>query len=301
MIMNNPFEMEGNWYKGSLHTHTTGSDGEKSPEELAEHYRSQGYDFLYITDHGKVTDTDGLGSDDFLVLPGAELGASGDEGKRGYHLVALGIREADGLSSAMDAQEVIDGIGEKGGVAVVAHPYWSALTIHDILRLTGYIGIEVYNTSCDYSIGKGHSHVYWDGLLSRGRCVWGVADDDVHWHFNDHRPLDACGGWVMVRAPELTEGSVLDALRNGHFYASNGPMIDEISVGPDSVIAHASDSKTIGFIADASRGESFTSPEGKMLSSAEFRPRGGEQYLRVECTDCDGRTAWSNPLWVEGS
>ena len=39
------------WYKGNLHTHTTRSDGRKSPEEVADLYREQGYDFLALTDH----------------------------------------------------------------------------------------------------------------------------------------------------------------------------------------------------------------------------------------------------------
>ncbi|NOZ20346.1 MAG: PHP domain-containing protein, partial [Planctomycetes bacterium] len=39
MILENPFGTEGKWYKGNLHTHTTGSDGEKSPAEIVAHYR----------------------------------------------------------------------------------------------------------------------------------------------------------------------------------------------------------------------------------------------------------------------
>ena len=42
---------EGTYKKGNLHTHTTWSDGMHTPKETAEHYRSQGYDFLALTDH----------------------------------------------------------------------------------------------------------------------------------------------------------------------------------------------------------------------------------------------------------
>ena len=42
---------EGTYKKGTLHTHTTWSDGMHTPKETAEHYRSQGYDFLALTDH----------------------------------------------------------------------------------------------------------------------------------------------------------------------------------------------------------------------------------------------------------
>lgn len=295
----NPFQIEGKWFKGNLHTHTTGSDGDRSPAQIVEHYRKQGYDFLYLTDHNKVTQPAGLSSDEFLVMPGAELSGTGDENRYGYHLVALNIWETDGITTAMDAQEVIDRVRAKGGEVVVAHPYWSVLTMQDLLRLERYIGIEVYNTSCYYSIAKGHSLVHWDALLTRGRKVWGVAADDVHWHFNDHRPNDACGGWVMVKAPALTEQNILNALRNGCFYASNGPAMDDITAGEATVRARVSESRSINFIADYARGESFTSLDGKPLTKAEFKLRGKEKYLRVECVRADGQAAWSNPLWVK--
>ena len=39
------------WYKGNLHTHTTDSDGLKSPDDVKRLYKSLGYDFLALTDH----------------------------------------------------------------------------------------------------------------------------------------------------------------------------------------------------------------------------------------------------------
>ena len=60
------------WYKGNLHTHTTVSDGKKSPEDTKALYRSLGYDFIALTDHFKY----GEGCEDdpsgLLVLSGAE-------------------------------------------------------------------------------------------------------------------------------------------------------------------------------------------------------------------------------------
>ncbi len=40
-----------------------------------------------------------------------------------------------------------------------------------------------------------------------------------------------------------------------------------------------------------------TGTEG--LTHAEFELRGGETYLRVECVDARGRTAWSNPAFAD--
>lgn len=61
------------WLKGNLHTHSTNSDGRLTPEELAEAYRTRGYDFLAITDHDVFKSYPELCSEKFLVLPGMEL------------------------------------------------------------------------------------------------------------------------------------------------------------------------------------------------------------------------------------
>ena len=42
---------EGNWYKGNLHTHSTNSDGRKTPEEIVQIYKDHGYQFLAFTEH----------------------------------------------------------------------------------------------------------------------------------------------------------------------------------------------------------------------------------------------------------
>jgi len=47
----NPYAGTGQWYKGNIHTHTTESDGELTPNKAALLYESKGYSFLGITDH----------------------------------------------------------------------------------------------------------------------------------------------------------------------------------------------------------------------------------------------------------
>ena len=37
----------------------------------------------------------------------------------------------------------------------------------------------------------------------------------------------------------------------------------------------------------------------KTISSAEYRLKGDEDYIRVQCTDKYGRTAWSNPFYED--
>ncbi len=64
--------------KGALHTHTTCSDGQLTPDELVDVYRGLGFQFVAITDHDHLLRPDYWeslphGDTDFLVFPGVEL------------------------------------------------------------------------------------------------------------------------------------------------------------------------------------------------------------------------------------
>jgi len=99
----NPFEAAGNWYKGNLHTHTTNSDGELSPDEVCRAYKKAGYDFLCITDHNRITKTDGV--EGLTLIPGAEMGT-------GYeHIVAVDLKEefnTENLSSQNSSPPLLE-------------------------------------------------------------------------------------------------------------------------------------------------------------------------------------------------
>jgi len=45
---------EVNWYRGNLHMHSYWSDGQAFPEEAIDYYRSRGYQFLCLSDHGAL-------------------------------------------------------------------------------------------------------------------------------------------------------------------------------------------------------------------------------------------------------
>ena len=291
------FLMEGKWYKGNLHTHTNNSDGVLPPAQMAEQYRAAGYDFLCITDHNKVTDVSGLSNTNFLVIPGVEYGVGSTSIGQPYHLVVVNLSQPLDYRGR-NAQQLIDLAKESGAEVIIAHPYWSALTINDMLALEGYIGIEVFNTSCHYSIAKGYSAIHWDNLLIRGILSFGFATDDAHWHFNEHRPNDACGAWIMVKSPSLTVKDLMQAIRKGNFYASNGPRIESIVVENDTMVVETSPAKVINFIADTYKGESFTAVDMELISHAEYKLRRQEKYVRIECIDEKGKIAWSNPIFM---
>ena len=51
--------VKAKWYKGNIHTHTTESDGDESPEHVAQWFDDHDYDFLVLSDHNVRTVIEG--------------------------------------------------------------------------------------------------------------------------------------------------------------------------------------------------------------------------------------------------
>lgn len=296
----NPFKVEGDWFKGNIHTHSVASDGTRTPEELVEMYLEAGYDFLSITDHGIVLDICGLDGKGLLLIPGGEMCIGKSEAGQFYHILAFGVKETmpfKDFDYDLDAQEVIDHINEVGGIPIIAHPYWSGLNHGDMIKICGYHGVEIYNTSCAYERNTGLSASHIDGLIAAGLEPFIYAVDDQHAAGRAQVPIDACGAWISVKAESLSVEHIMEAVKKGHFYSSTGPEIKDISIDDDGVISvECSPVKYISFVSTPSLGMKFHA-EGEPLTHAVYPGRPGETYVRVEVTDYEGRTAWSNPIY----
>ncbi len=127
----------------------------------------------------------------------------------------------------------------------------------------------------------------------------GFATDDAHWVFSDYRPNDACGAWIMVRASHLSLADISEAIKKGLFYASNGPEIRDLVIQGGEIRVATSPVRAINFVANLSLGERHTAIKSDFLTTATYRLRGSEKYVRVEAVDAKGRTAWTNPAFFE--
>jgi len=300
-VFNNPFEARGSWFKGNLHAHSTNSDGSRTCEQLVELYRSAGYNFLSVTDHGVLTDTRDYCGRDFVTIPGEEISVGASEVGTFFHIVGVNICRQlpiEDYDRGISPQRAIDLIREAGGVAILAHPYWSGLNHHDLVGLEGYIGVEIYNTSCDVVRNLGYSAVHVDGLIAAGRRPLIFATDDHHGEDRELRPLDACGSWIMVKAESLTIRDLMSSITRGLFYSSMGPEIKGIRIDEEGITVETSPVKTISFVSTPSKGDKFTA-EDTPLTRVTYPGREGETYVRIEITDYKGRTAWSNPIYYQ--
>lgn len=297
----NPFAADGAWYKGNLHTHTSKSDGLYSPQATIDVYAQAGYDFLALTDHSRFTPPNGLDGRGMVLVPGAEMhGGKGELGQT-YHLLCLGVRGQVSPDSPPSAQEAVDYCKSMAELVYMAHPYWSSHTLRDLLDVEGYDGVEVFNTTCERCIGRGHSEPHWDDLLARGRVLPALAVDDAHfgcWDFG--------GGWVMLRAPRLDLASVMDALKAWHFYSTTGPEIRDVEMRDGVVHVECSPARTAALVVPRPGRGWTTDRVRRGLDDAPFTEAdlpldaAGRHGFRIEVIDEQGRRAWTNPFPAPG-
>ena len=304
----------GNFYKANLHSHSTCSDGKATPQELKDLYKSAGYSVLAYSDHNVLVDHSELNDDTFLTLTSVEVDALEKAGKSYFYSPCYHVNffspaphMADIPAFERDYSKINDlvhAFTDKGFLAMLNHPTWSQQTMKDYENLdtSAFFAMEIYN-HCSSTEGydEVNSHIY-DELLRTGAKLFCTATDDNHNLFPITSPrFDALGGFVMIKAPELTYDAIFNALKNGHFYASNGPKIHEIYVEDNQLVVKTSDAVKI-YLSTAVRQAQIVCAEqiGGTVNEARFdlsniRPG----YVRVTVTDQNGNNAWSQPLYGE--
>ncbi len=119
------------------------------------------------------------------------------------------------------------------------------------------------------------------------------AADDAH--FEGGAP-DAFGAWVQVRAEALEPGAILAALKAGHFYSSQGPEIQAVEVGKESVVVRCSPARGV-FL--GGRGAARARALGEDVRECELSLATFEgSYFRVTVMDAAGKSAWTNAAWL---
>ncbi|MEM1602650.1 MAG: CehA/McbA family metallohydrolase [Candidatus Bathyarchaeia archaeon] len=290
---------EGLWLKGSLHCHSSLSDGLLSPDEVARFYAEKNYDFLSITDHEKLTK---VASFSGIYCSGVEVSRGKSRLGEPYHIVILGIDDP-AILGINDPQNLIDYVNSAGGLAIIAHPYWSNLTHEDLSQLQGYAGIEIYNTGCDVEVAKGYGLVHWDSLLSSNRKVMGIAVDDAHRYVRP--PIDADGGYIWINVNDARLKDALESIRAGRFYSSMAPKIIYFHYTQSSIRVKSTPAVKLNLIAPNGRGFSISlntiqgiidcwrDPERKriierMITSLDYVDEGSYKAVYAETVKNEG-------------
>ena len=190
-----------------------------------------------------------------------------------------------------------------GAFVAIAHPAWSQLTIEDGRALSQADAVEIYNHGCAVENDRGDGFYLLDQLLNEGRKLTAIATDDAHFRHGDY---DAFGGFVEVKAETLDPDALLAALKNGQFYASQGPRIADVSVSAREISVSCSPVHAITIVTGTSRA---LSKVGRQITGAIFdltnvgnnnRAKDAPAtWIRVVAIDAASRRAWTNPIWVD--
>ena len=320
------YSKEGNWYKGNIHCHTTDSDGMLTPDEVVQLYKDAGYHFLAISDHNIFSDyRSRFDCEDFIILPAMEASAvlyrdeskkallkvhhihgilgndqMQKEAKKGLFTHLQGYPEWEYFGNwdgAEVAQKLQDELAARGCLTIYNHPVWSRVREDEFIHTKGLTALEIYNYGTVNESATGYDALRWDVMLQNGSRIYATASDDNH----NREVEDSLGGYIVVKAEELSHEAVIQAILTGNYYSSSGPAIHDWGIKDGVAYVKCSPVSRVNFMAGnhVNAGLSVLSETGEdELTYAEFPLRGDEAYVRVECVDQYGKTAWSNPIFL---
>ncbi|MBR6764924.1 MAG: PHP domain-containing protein [Clostridia bacterium] len=330
------FSENGKFYKANLHSHSTVSDGGLTPEELKARYKAQGYSILALTDHELLVDHSELDDDEFLTITSMEYGFVEDDDDywksrtiefnlfaRDQHNVKqicfdpayvfhgekwrIDTLERIGEPfkreyTVESMQKVIDTAKENGFLVSLNHPGYSMESPEFFGQLNGLFAMEIYNHIS--LVGGGvndYNPAMYENMLRRGKRLYPIAADDCHGKMDDSDPkCDRYGGFVMIKAERLEYGKVIEALENGEFYSSQGPLIKELYVEDDFVHIKCSPAKYIAMNTEHRPfGGIRIVNDGEYLTEAVFEVPKEQAFFRFDVMDEKGRHANTRAYFIK--
>jgi len=318
----------GNFYKANLHSHSTVSDGELTPEEMKKLYMDNGYSIIAYTDHNHFVTHNELSDESFLALNGVE-NAADEHGKPQFFdrccdicFISLSPDRklhpfqnennviGDGEYSPFTPEYCTEDINamiktgtENGFFATYNHPTWS---LEDYERYMSYYGMnamEIFNFSSSVDGYDEYNPEIYDNMLRSGKRIFCLATDDNHNRAPNTCHWDSFGGFTMIKAPSLKYEDVADALKNGHFYSSRGPEIYALWIDTSNWSVHIKCSDAVKTV--CTRGGRrcravYAKEHGvEALNEMYFSINKDDIYFRITVFDKDGMTADTNAYFID--
>jgi len=325
----------GSFYKANLHCHTTISDGRWTPEEVKKNYMEKGYSVIAYTDHNLLISHQDLAEENFLPLNALEININNDEysGKYGKtcHLCAIAI-DPDNLTqpcwhrekylgphtaqfkdlikfddskpdwervySSEGVNAVIDECKNNGFFVTYNHPTWSMEGHADYINYNNMNAMEICNYECVCIGHDEHNSKEYDEMLRSGKRIYCVATDDNH---NTDERESSFGGFTMIKADELEYRAITDALVKGNFYASEGPIIDELWYEDGKVYITFQPAREV-FITKGTRVRGvgrIKGEKGELITKACFDVEEDDIYFRITVEGPDGKRAYTNAYFMD--
>ncbi len=325
----------GKDYKANMHCHSTISDGTMTPEELKEYYMAHGYGIIAYTDHELFVPHPELCDESFLALGGYEMsfydyGTTEDfnimrtthinmvaldpkmeihpffhreryfigNGVKNKHLIKFDESKPDFVRyyTPECLNTVMSECRKMGFFVTYNHPRWSLENYEVYSKYDEMNALEIMNGS---SMGEGyieHNFQAFDDLLNQGKHIFAIAGDD------NHSKIDSLLCWTVIRADDLSYESVANSLKNGNFYATNGPKIKQFYEEDGTLFVETDDAKSIVFSTNCRHALNVTNHEsGEAVNKGAFKLSPYDKFVRVTVYGKDGTVAYSNPYFISNS
>lgn len=321
----------GTFYKANLHTHTTISDAEMTPQEVKRWYKDHGYSVVAYTDHDVLLDHSGLAEEGFLPLNGFEVEIDkprypaysairtchicmiAKDPKNLtmpiYHRTKYMIGNGDLYRDQIKFDEsqpdyereytpdcindIIRRGKEAGFFVTYNHPTCTLEPYPVYMSYQGMDAMEIMNYGATRTGAMEYNARVYDDMLQGGKRVFAVAADDTH-------SLGDCGGgWVMIKAEKLEYTTITKALERGDFYASFGPEIKELWIEDDRI--HIRCAEAIRVVCSYGTGHvrCVNMQPGVPVTEADFPLKDTDGYFRLTVIDDHNRCADTNAYFLD--
>ena len=322
---------KGKFYKSNLHLHSKISDGALTPEEWKEEYMKRGYSILAYTDHDTFVPHNDLTDENFLALNGYEIGFMDKERVRAIHICAIRLTNSEDMPACqVDGRFVLEkqnkpipntvvGVYNYSGDKIVYdgdcvsrifkdhvdagffttynHPEWSGEHYPEYISYNHMHAMEIVNYTSQVQGYEEYNAQIYDDMVLAGKRIYCTATDDAHGMGG------AFGGFTMIKAEKLEYEAVTSALMQGHFYASQGPAIEEFYFEDGEFYIRTSPAKKIfarflgAKVGQKARGK--VAPEGEYLTELRVKPTDGAIAVRFTVIDERGMHANTNAIFLD--
>ncbi len=324
------------FFKGNLHSHSVYSDGAYTVEQLKEEYKKHGYSVVAFTDHEHLIDNSRLNDSEFLTITSCEVAIKEFEtistlkkfDMRVCHLNFYALDPHNTLTpcyssvydhyvseqvkplisydkeykreySAKGINDIINTANSQGFLVSYNHPTWSLENATDYLAYENLFAVEVYNHACCLGGRLDDEHAF-DDMLRSGKKVFCLAGDDNH-NLNgfDGEVCESFGGWVQINAERLDYTAIMQALKNGDFYASTGPEIYSLTLDGDTVTIETSPCESVFLTTDNRRTSAVHCTKNNLVTTATFKLNEQDKFFRIRAIDEKGKKALSQAYFVK--
>ena len=295
----------GAFRKVNMHSHSTFSDGQTTPEEIKEAYKAAGYAGVAFTEHEHIIDVTHLTDDEFVAITAYEYDYNTCKtapSSYAGHEAPPNFQFKECLHLNLYAKD------PKNFKAVCHNPKFVHCGNSKLYRETAqYVGDgnfqqeftvenfnEVIRTAKENGFLVTYNHPNWSLNTSEVYCNLEGLDgleicNGSGSLGNDYAPIvydhmlrrgkrimcvagddnHSRGGffrsWTMIKTDELSYDALIDGLEKGNCYASSGPEIYDLFVEDGKVTIRCSGAKRIAYFTAGRRRAQKVAPKGGEL------------------------------------